>query len=183
MSIINPMTGRAVKIGSTTHKKLIRQQVLTYSDALSEDEKVLYEFTHSELMQPNYVQAKKKELDKLLPRSQQAVLGRGRYKSCLVVRDRQLGKEDYQAIHREVSRMRDVEEDDEDSEDEPVLRQVQTQMEKKEKQKQANMPKTKSFRIKEERKQKDETIWKPPVDSETEEVDDDDIEEDDEEEY
>lgn len=158
-TIVNPLTGRAVKVGSSTHKKLIRQQVLNFKDYIEHDDRVLYEFTERELMKPGFLEMKKKQLEEHLPATQQAVRGRGRYKNCLVVRDRQLTKKEYDHLHNVIA------ESKQGSDDEGSIQPIRESKELKEKKE--------KFRLKQEEQSVDDSLLQLEEMEEEEDSEDD----------
>lgn len=86
--IINPNTQRPVKVGSRTWLKLVKQGVV---EGRYTDPKELGELPEKyEEIPPEDVEQKLEEFNRTLPRGQQAVRGRGRYKGKIVKRNKRL---------------------------------------------------------------------------------------------
>lgn len=77
--VINPKTKRPVKIGSRKWVELVKEGI--YENTKNESEEVLYDIEEGD-----DIELKKVEIDKKLPKTKQAVRGRGRHKGKLVVR-------------------------------------------------------------------------------------------------
>ena len=90
--IINPSTQRPVKVGSRTWLNLVKKGLVEgrYSDPKELDE--LPE--QYEELPPQQVDEQIQKVNKTLPRGQQAVRGRGRYKGKIVTRSKRLAPED-----------------------------------------------------------------------------------------
>lgn len=78
--IINPSTQRPVKIGSRTWLNLVKKGLV---EGRYSDPNELYE-----IKEPTEIEGKIEELNKTLPRDQQAVRGRGKYKNKIVRRQK-----------------------------------------------------------------------------------------------
>lgn len=79
--MINPLTNRPIKVGGATWKKLVRSNIIDghYVDP-----------TYIEKQrEPEFVAEQINEINKTLPRGQQAVRGRGKYKNTIVKRNLQ----------------------------------------------------------------------------------------------
>ena len=82
MSIINPKTNRPIKIGGRIWLRLVNEGVIPESSY--EDPKTLYT-----LQEDDDEESKIQEINEILPSTQQAVRGRGKYNGKLVVRNKQ----------------------------------------------------------------------------------------------
>ena len=80
--IINPKTQRPVKVGSRTWLKLVKDGLV---EGRYSDPNELYEVKSSD---QTTVESKIEELNKTLPRGQQAVRGRGKYTNKIVRRQK-----------------------------------------------------------------------------------------------
>lgn len=90
--IINPSTQRPVKVGSRTWLNLVKKGLVEgrYSDPKELDELP----DKYEELPPQEVDEQIKNVNKTLPRGQQAVRGRGRYKGKIVARNKKLETEE-----------------------------------------------------------------------------------------
>lgn len=84
--VINPKTQRPVKVGSRVWRTLVKEGLFEGS---YKDPRTLYEVQPDEK-----VDEKIEELNQILPPTQQAVRGRGKYKNKIVKRNKQAGMED-----------------------------------------------------------------------------------------
>ena len=82
--IINPLTQRPVKVGGRTWLELTKKGLF---EARYTDPKELKQLP--EKYEEEYVEEQIQELNKRLPRGQQAVRGRGKYKGKLISRNKQ----------------------------------------------------------------------------------------------
>ena len=90
--IINPKTQRPVKVGSRTWLNLVKQGIV---EGRYTDPKELGTLPEQyEEIPPEEIEQKIEEVNKNLPRHQQAVRGRGRYKGKIVSRNKRLAPEE-----------------------------------------------------------------------------------------
>lgn len=90
--IINPNTQRPVKVGSRTWLNLVKQGVV---EGRYTDPKELGQLPEKyEEIPPEEVEEKIEQVNKTLPRHQQAVRGRGKYKGKIVSRNKRLAPEE-----------------------------------------------------------------------------------------
>ena len=87
--VINPNTGRRVRVGGAMYKKLIKQGMLETSE---NDENVVGEYNSDD--DSEYTQDMIDEYNKELPANQHCVRGRGAYKNKLVKRSKMPSYED-----------------------------------------------------------------------------------------
>lgn len=81
--VINPNTGRALKVGSRIWLQLVKQGILENDDY--KDEKEIYKIEDNDDIDTLITEA-----NKTLPYTQQAVKGRGKYAGKIVKRDKKL---------------------------------------------------------------------------------------------
>jgi hypothetical protein len=91
-SIINPRTGRAVRVGSPTYIKLVKEGLVDDLRVVDKSTKVLYSIEEDDT--DTAIESKIDEINDTLPPNQQAVRGRGKYKGSLVKRQKQISTED-----------------------------------------------------------------------------------------
>jgi len=90
--IINPNTQRPVKVGSRTWLNLVKQGVV---EGRYTDPKELGQLPEKyEEIPPEEIEEKIEQVNKTLPRHQQAVRGRGKYKGKIVSRNKRLAPEE-----------------------------------------------------------------------------------------
>jgi uncharacterized membrane protein YheB (UPF0754 family) len=81
--VINPNTGRALKVGSRIWLQLVKQGILQNDDY--KDEREIYKIEDNDNIDTLITEA-----NKTLPYTQQAVKGRGKYAGKIVKRDKKL---------------------------------------------------------------------------------------------
>jgi len=91
-SILNPKTGRAVRVGTPTYIKLVKEGLVDDLRVVDKSTKVLYSIEDDDT--DTAIENKVKEINDTLPPNQQAVRGRGKYKGSLVKRQKQISTED-----------------------------------------------------------------------------------------
>jgi len=117
--IINPNTQRPVKVGSRTWLKLVKQGIVEgrYTDP-NELGNLPEQY---EEIPPEEIEQKIEEVNKTLPRGQQAVRGRGRYKGKIVSRNKRLAPEEVskyttqvatRAVRNNIEAIQDYDDDD-----------------------------------------------------------------------
>jgi hypothetical protein len=117
--IINPNTQRPVKVGSRTWLKLVKQGVVEGRYTDPKELKALPE--QYEELPPEEIEEEIKKANQGLPRHQQAVRGRGRYKGKIVKRNRRLQPEEVskytaqvatRTVANNIEQLAEVEDDD-----------------------------------------------------------------------
>ena len=117
--IINPNTQRPVKVGSRTWLNLVKKGIV---EGRYTDPKEIGELPEQyEEIPPEEVEEKIEKVNKTLPRGQQAVRGRGRYKGKIVSRNKRLAPEEVsrytaqvatRAVANNINTLADCEDDD-----------------------------------------------------------------------
>lgn len=95
--VLNPKTGRAVKIGSRTYIRLVKEGVLKNKKYV--DDNILLENPTK-----NNIEMKIQELNEKLPPGIHTVRGRGKYKNKLVKRKKRL-KQEPECIEESIEEM------------------------------------------------------------------------------
>jgi hypothetical protein len=93
--VINPNSGRPVKVGGRAWLKLVKEGVIENANSSGtpyEDPAELYEY--EEDATPDQVEETRKMINQKLPKGTHAVRGRGRHKNKLVVRKKPLSAQD-----------------------------------------------------------------------------------------
>ena len=117
--IINPRTQRPVKVGSRTWLNLVKQGIV---EGRYTDPNELGNLPEKyEELPPEEIEQKIEEVNRTLPRGQQAVRGRGRYKGKIVSRNKRLAPEEVskyttqvatRAVRNNIEAIADYDEDD-----------------------------------------------------------------------
>jgi hypothetical protein len=90
--IINPKTSRPIRVGSRTWLNLVKEGVVS---GIHRDPKELGDLPEQyEEIPPQEIEEKIEQVNKTLPKHQQAVRGRGRYKGKIVSRNKRLAPEE-----------------------------------------------------------------------------------------
>ena len=176
--IINPNTQRPVKVGSRTWLNLVKKGIV---EGRYTDPKELGELPEQyEEIPPEDVEEKIEQVNKSLPRGQQAVRGRGRYKGKIVSRNKRLAPEEVsrytaqvatRAVANNINTLADCEDDDiEGMLEKMILAEMM-----------GNNTQAKPKRTKQKAPPKQETYKEvAPEEYDYEDVEDDDYENDDE---
>ena len=86
--IINPTTSRPIRVGSRTWLNLVKQGIV--SGHYRDDKELATLPEKYEELPPEEIEQKIEEVNRTLPRGQQGVRGRGRYKGKIVKRNKRL---------------------------------------------------------------------------------------------